>query len=128
MRPTIPDIQPAITALQAAARTLGLQLVVENARTDGDLETAFETFLERQVGAVLVGNSAFYVSRREQLVALAAHRALPAMYPSREDALAGGLMSYGSNGSSLVDLLHSLFFGLPLGQRLSAVRAIYAYY
>jgi putative ABC transport system substrate-binding protein len=95
--PAIPDIQPVITALQAAARTLGLQLVVENARTDSDLETAFETFLERQVGAVLVGNSAFYVSRREQLVALAAHRALPAMYPSREDALAGGLLSYGSS-------------------------------
>jgi putative ABC transport system substrate-binding protein len=86
-----------ITDLQAAARTLGLQLVVANARTDGDLEMAFATYSQRRVGAVLVGNSSFFSRRMEQLAALAARHALPAIYPFREYALAGGLISYGSS-------------------------------
>jgi putative ABC transport system substrate-binding protein len=68
-----------------------------NARTDSDLETAFATFSHQRIGAVLVGNSPFYNRRTEQLAALAAHHALPAIYPYREYALAGGLMSYGSS-------------------------------
>jgi putative ABC transport system substrate-binding protein len=86
-----------IAELQAAARTLGLQLVVINARTDGDLETAFATFSQQRVGAALVSPSTFYNQRTEQLAALAARYALPVMYPFREHALAGGLMSYGSS-------------------------------
>jgi putative tryptophan/tyrosine transport system substrate-binding protein len=89
--------QSAIPDLQAAARTLRLQLVVVNARTDSDLETAFATFSQQRVGAVLVGTSALYSRRMEQLAALAARHALPAIYPLREHALAGGLMSYGSS-------------------------------
>jgi len=89
---------PSIIAdLQAAARTLGLQLLVVDARTDSDLETAFATFLQQHVGAVLVSNGAFYGQRMEQLAALAARHALPAIFPYREFALAGGLMSYGSS-------------------------------
>src|SRR5262249_13907961 len=84
-----------ISDLQAAARTLGLQLFVANARTDSDLETAFAAFSQQRVGAVLVGVSTFYISRAEQLAALAARHALPAIFPYREDALAGGLISYG---------------------------------
>jgi putative ABC transport system substrate-binding protein len=80
-----------------AARTLGLQLVIVNARTDTDLEMAFTTFSQQRVGAVLVGGSAFYHRRAEQLAALAAIHALPAIYAFREYALAGGLMSYGSS-------------------------------
>jgi putative ABC transport system substrate-binding protein len=68
-----------------------------NARTDSDLEMAFATFSQPRVGAVLVENSSFYARRREQLVALAARHALPTMFPFREHALAGGLMSYGSS-------------------------------
>jgi putative tryptophan/tyrosine transport system substrate-binding protein len=83
--------------LQAAARTLGLQLAVVNARTDSDLETAFATFSQQHVGAVLVGTSAFFPRRMEQLAALAARHALPASFNLREYALAGGLMSYGSS-------------------------------
>jgi putative ABC transport system substrate-binding protein len=89
--------QSIITDLQAAARALGLQLVVVNARADSDLETAFASFSQQRVGAVLVGNSTFYARRTEQLAALAAHHGLPAIYPQREHALAGGLMSYGSS-------------------------------
>jgi ABC-type uncharacterized transport system substrate-binding protein len=86
-----------ITDPQGAARTLGLKLVVVNARTDSDLETAFATFSQQDVGAVLVGPSAFFNRRTEQLTALAARHALPAIYPFREFALAGGLMAYGSS-------------------------------
>jgi putative tryptophan/tyrosine transport system substrate-binding protein len=95
--PAFPATQFIITDLQAAAHTLGLQLIVENARTDSDLETAFATFSRQRVGAVLVGNSAFYNRRMDQLAALAARHALPAIFPYREFALAGGLMSYGSS-------------------------------
>jgi putative ABC transport system substrate-binding protein len=83
--------------LRAAARTLGLQLIVVNASTDSDLEPAFAAFSQQRVGAVLVLPSTFYNRRTEQLAMLAARHALPAMSPVREHALAGGLMSYGSS-------------------------------
>jgi putative ABC transport system substrate-binding protein len=83
--------------LQAAARMLRLQLIVANASTVSDLEPAFTTFSQQRVGAVLIGNANFFSRRTEQLAALAARHALPAIYPFREYALAGGLMSYGSS-------------------------------
>ncbi len=95
--PRFPYTPSIITGLQAAALTLGLQLVVVNARTDSDLEPAFGTFSQQHVGAVLVSDSSFYIRRLEQLAALAARHALPAIFPNREYALAGGLMSYGSS-------------------------------
>jgi putative tryptophan/tyrosine transport system substrate-binding protein len=57
------------------------------------IETAFATFSQQRVGAVLVGGSNFYNRHPEQLAALAARHALPAIYPNREFALAGGLCS-----------------------------------
>jgi putative ABC transport system substrate-binding protein len=89
--------QSAVAALQAAARTLGLQLVLVYARTDSDLEPAFATLLQKRVGAVLVNPSALYARRPEPLVALAGRYALPAIFPYREFAMAGGLISYGSS-------------------------------
>jgi putative tryptophan/tyrosine transport system substrate-binding protein len=94
MKAYAPD---AIPILFKAARKLGVELVVENAKTDSDLETAFASFSQQRVGAVLVGNGTFFNRRIEQLAALAARHALPAIYQSREFALAGGLMSYGSS-------------------------------
>ena len=95
--PAFPATQSIIADLQAAALTLGLQLVVVNARTDSDLEPAFAGFSQQGVGAVLVGDSTFFGRRMEQLAALAARHGLPAIFPYREYALAGGLMSYGSS-------------------------------
>jgi putative ABC transport system substrate-binding protein len=89
--------QSIIMDLQAAARTLRLQLIIVNAATDSDLEKAFASFSKQRVGAVMVGGSAFFPQRMEQLAALAAHHVLPAVFPLREYALAGGLMSYGSS-------------------------------
>jgi hypothetical protein len=70
---------------------------ITGARTDGDLETAFASFSQQHVGAVLVSLSAFFNRRMEQLAAMAARHALPAIYPYREYALAGGLISYGGS-------------------------------
>jgi putative ABC transport system substrate-binding protein len=70
---------------------------VVNARTDSDLETAFATFSQQRVSAFLVAPRTFYLRRTEQIGALAARHALPAIFPFREFALAGGLMSYGSS-------------------------------
>jgi len=95
--PSFPDIQSQIADLQAAAHTLGLLLVVENARTESNLETAFAAFSQQRVGAVLFGNSTFFNRHMEQLAALAARHALPAIFPYREFAFAGGLLSYGSS-------------------------------
>jgi putative ABC transport system substrate-binding protein len=92
-----PGIQSTIADLQGAARTLGLKLLVVYARTDSDLEPAFATFSQQRVGAVLVGRGTLFARRSEQLAALAARHALPAMFAFREHALAGGLMSYGSS-------------------------------
>jgi putative ABC transport system substrate-binding protein len=93
------DIRSTSADLEAAARALGLQLVIVNARTDSDFETAFATFSQQRVDALLVVSNIFYNRRTEHLAALAARHALPAIFPYREYALAGGLMSYGnSNG------------------------------
>jgi putative ABC transport system substrate-binding protein len=97
--PAFPTIQSYITDLQAAARTLNLQLVVLNARTDSDLEPAFGAFSQQHVGGVLISNSSLYARRTEPLVALAARHALPAIFQFREFVVAGGLMSYGSSQS-----------------------------
>jgi putative ABC transport system substrate-binding protein len=92
-----PGIQSTITELQGAARILGLQLIVEYARSDRDLESAFATFSQQRVAGVLVGRGTLFARRSEQLTALAARHAFPAMFAFREHALAGGLMSYGGS-------------------------------
>jgi putative tryptophan/tyrosine transport system substrate-binding protein len=95
--PHLPTSSSSIADLQAAARTLGVQLVIESARTDNDLEPAFASFSQHRAGAVLVSPSTFYNRRMEQLAALAARHALPAIFVVREFVLAGGLMSYGTS-------------------------------
>jgi putative ABC transport system substrate-binding protein len=95
--PAIPYNSSIIADLQTAARTLGVQLIVVNARSDSDLEKAFAAISQQRVGAVLIGNSTFFPRRMDQLAALAARHALPAIFPYREYVLAGGLMSYGSS-------------------------------
>jgi putative tryptophan/tyrosine transport system substrate-binding protein len=95
--PAFPATQSAIVDLRAAACTLALELIVVNARTDSDFETAFAAFSQQRVDAILIGNNTLFNRRMEQLAALAARHALPAIFPYREYALAGGLMSYGSS-------------------------------
>ena len=81
--------------IRAAADRLKQHLEVLTASTERDLEAAFATMVERGVGGLIVKPDPFFISRREQLVALAARHAMPAIYPFRSFADAGGLMSYG---------------------------------
>jgi putative ABC transport system substrate-binding protein len=82
--------------MQEIARSLGRQLQIVKAATEAELEPAFAA-LQRHAGALFVPPDPFFTSRREQLVVLAARHAIPASYPFREYAAAGGLMSYGAN-------------------------------
>ena len=81
--------------VRKAARSLGLELHVLNASTAGEIDAAFATFAQPRAGALLISGEAFLTSRREQIIALAAHHAVPTIYNQREWTTAGGLMSYG---------------------------------
>jgi putative ABC transport system substrate-binding protein len=89
-----PDAEPERRDVEATARAIGQQVIILDASSDRDIETAFATFAQRGVGALLVGTGAFMINHRELLVALAARHALPASYALRESVEAGGLMSY----------------------------------
>jgi len=95
--PNNPNVGADAPETEAAANALGRRLEVLTASTEGDLEAAFTTMVERQAGALVVMPDPFFVARREQLVALAARYAVPTIYPFREFAVAGGLMSYGGS-------------------------------
>jgi putative ABC transport system substrate-binding protein len=98
VNPTNPVLAGSLSRdLQTAARTMRQQILVVGASTESAVNTAFTTLVEKRVSALVVGNDPFFNSRPDQLVALAARHAVPAIYPFREFAVAGGLMSYGSN-------------------------------
>ena len=92
-----PNIVAERIKLQEAAQALGLQLVILDVSSGGDIETAFATFVQRGAGALLVGAGPLLFSNRERTVALAARHALPAIYSLREFVTAGGLMTYGTS-------------------------------
>jgi putative tryptophan/tyrosine transport system substrate-binding protein len=94
LNPNFADAETQSREAREAARTLGLQLDILNASSEPDFDTAFSTFVKQQTEALLVANDALFLGRREQLVALAARYALPAIYSYREYVTAGGLMSY----------------------------------
>ncbi len=81
----------------ASARALGLEPVVIDAARDGDLESGLETAVKNGADALFVSADAYFTDRRDQIVALAEHYRLPAIYPWRQYAMAGGLASYGPN-------------------------------
>ena len=101
VNPTNVSSMSALTAVEAAARALGMQIQIYSASTSQEIDTVFAALVRDQTGALFVAPDPFFQSRRVQLAALAARHALPAAYSARPYVEAGGLMSY---GTSLVDM------------------------
>jgi putative tryptophan/tyrosine transport system substrate-binding protein len=83
--------------VELAAQALGQQLIVAPVTSEGELDGAFTSIVERGAKALLVGSGPLLTSNRQRIVALAARHALPAIYALREFVVAGGLMSYGAS-------------------------------
>jgi putative tryptophan/tyrosine transport system substrate-binding protein len=97
LNPSNPNANFELSDLQSAARSIGLQLIVVRAHTESEIDSAFASLVQQHAAALLVEPDAFFLDRREQLVALAAHEAIPTIYSRREPPAIGGLMSYGTN-------------------------------
>src|SRR5262249_42604064 len=97
VNPANPTSESQTTDMQAAARALGIELVIRNTRSESDIDSAFKSLAQQRVNAVISGTDLLFTSRRDQLVVLAARHALPAIHYLREFVAAGGLMSYGTN-------------------------------
>jgi ABC-type uncharacterized transport system substrate-binding protein len=97
VNPSNPNAEPQTKDTQSAAAALGLRLVVLEASSTDDFDTAFAKLLQQRADALFVSADPFFISRRDQLVALAARHAVPAIYFAREFATAGGLISYGAS-------------------------------
>jgi putative ABC transport system substrate-binding protein len=106
-----------IDNVQTAARSLGQQIVILNANSDRELDITFATIAQQQIPALLVASDPFFFDRREQLVALAARQAIPAIYYLRAFSQAGGLLSY---GNSLTDMYRQV--GIYTGRVLKGER------
>src|SRR5262249_4181123 len=97
VNPNYSGAEDQLREVQAAAASLGVQLFIVRANVENDFDAAFSTLVQQRATALLVCASPFFNIRRQQLVALAARHALPAVYSRRESAAAGGLMSYGTS-------------------------------
>jgi putative ABC transport system substrate-binding protein len=96
INPNYAGAEDQLREVQEAAARLGVQLVIVRANVESDFDAAFSTLVQQRATALLVCASPFFNIRRQQLIVLAARRALPAIYEWREFAAAGGLMSYGT--------------------------------
>jgi putative ABC transport system substrate-binding protein len=97
INPDNPNSETVSKEIPDAARSVAQRIHILSATTERELDTAFKTMIELGADALLVAADPFFNSRREYIVALAARHGIPAMYEQREFAVAGGLMSYGTN-------------------------------
>jgi putative ABC transport system substrate-binding protein len=95
--PTNPSFRLEVTAIQEAAKALGVDLQVLNASTDPEIAAAFARLAELHAGAIIVAGEPYFDSRRTAIVELAAKHSIPASYSWRENVAMGGLLSYGSS-------------------------------
>ena len=96
LNPRNPNAHPYVLQTQAAADALGLRIQMLTAHTEADLEAAFGIMVQQRADAMLVTADPFFIAQREQIVALAAGHAIPAIYAFRWFTDRGGLMSYGA--------------------------------
>ena len=97
LNPTNANFQTQLRGVQDAARDLGQQVSILSANTEREIDGAFATVAQSGARALLVGSDPFFSSERDQVIALAARHAIPAIYEGREFAAAGGLASYGTS-------------------------------
>jgi len=97
VNPNNPQTERVIRDMQDAARAKGVQLLIVQAGTESEIDAAFATLVQLHADALVVGTDVLFFRHREQIVALAARRAIPASYSLREFATDGGLISYGSS-------------------------------
>jgi putative tryptophan/tyrosine transport system substrate-binding protein len=102
---------------QAAAQAIGQRVIMFNIASENDIDAAFKEVVQKKTDAILVTADIILTAHRDQIVALAAHRRIPALYPWREWAEAGGLMSY---GTSLADGYRQM--GVYAGRILRGVK------
>ena len=95
--PGNPNAESETTDVQGAARVLDLRIHLQNASSEAEVDAAFANFAQNRMNAVVVGSDAFFLNRRDQLSALAARYALPMMCDVREHAVAGTLITYGTD-------------------------------
>ena len=109
INPNFPSTAVEAAAVQVGARSLGLRSVrLLYAGTSSEIDAAFATFVLERPDALLVGGDPFLLGQRDQIVLLAERYAVSTIYPQREYADAGGLMSYGSNIPEAIDRLASI--------------------
>jgi putative ABC transport system substrate-binding protein len=101
VNPISPDAVPEIRDVQAVAQVLGLQLKMFNASTPTQIDSAFAAIAVQRPDALLVGSDPFLLVARDRVTAQAARLGVPAVYPFREFAASGGLVSYGTNIANL---------------------------
>jgi putative tryptophan/tyrosine transport system substrate-binding protein len=97
LNPKNPETENQIPEIRNAASVLGVKLTILNASAEAEIDTAFAAAAQQHFDALTIGADSFLFSRRDQLVSLATRYALPTIYPFREEAVAGGLMSYGTD-------------------------------
>jgi putative ABC transport system substrate-binding protein len=101
LNPSNPTTEAVTKEVETAARELGQNFYVVRANTEQNLDAAFVTLVQEGADALLVGPDQFFTDRRDQIVALAIHARIPAIYHLRDFATAGGLISYGNSLSDL---------------------------
>jgi putative tryptophan/tyrosine transport system substrate-binding protein len=117
VNPADANAETVLRDVDTAARAMGLQIQTLNTSTSRDIDAAFATFVRERPDALFVSGGPLFVSRRVQLILLAARHALPASYGSREYAEIGGLMSY---GTSLTDAYRQV--GIYAGRILKGAK------
>ena len=101
VNPKNPNAAPQTKNMQAATTALGLQLNVLSASAQSDFDNAFAMLIQQRIDALVVSADPFFISHRDQIVALAERDSIPAIYYAREFAVAGGLISYASSFADL---------------------------
>jgi putative ABC transport system substrate-binding protein len=95
INPTFPGAGSEMAEVEVAGRTIGMQIHGAKATSPGNIDAALAAFSQLHVDAFIVGADGYFITRRDQLASLAAHYAIPGIYPFPDFPQAGGLLSYG---------------------------------